>query len=113
MSNSTVHEWLRKNERFRADCDVAIAQGCIEARAQLLRETKRSLKAKPDPKAPPLIDPKTALAVVESCERNAGRRPGDLKPQRTDIEPVRARLEKKMRALGLLDKISDRPEDRA
>jgi transposase len=102
VSNSTVHAWLRKNEQFRADCNEALARGCIEARAQLIRETKRSLKPKPDPKAPPLVDAKTALAVLESCERNAGKRPGDIKTQRTDIEQVRERLEKIMRAMGLL-----------
>jgi hypothetical protein len=102
VSNSTVHEWLRKNEQFRADVDEALAQGCVEVRAELIRETKRSLKPRPDPKVPPLVDAKTALAVLESCERNGGRRPGDIKPRRTDIEEVRARLEKTMRALGLL-----------
>jgi transposase len=102
VSNSTVHEWLRKNEQFRADCNEALARGCIEARAELIRESKRSLKPKPDPQAPRLVDAKTALAVVESCERNAGRRPGDIKPRRTDIEQVRARLEKVMRGLGML-----------
>jgi hypothetical protein len=102
VSNSTVHEWLRKNEQFRADVDEALAQGCVEVRAELIRETKRSLKPRPDPKVPPLVDAKTALAVLESCERNGGRRPGDIKPRRTDIEQVRTRLEKTMRALGLL-----------
>jgi hypothetical protein len=102
VSNSTVHEWLRKNEQFRADVDEALAQGCVEVRAELIRETKRSLKPRPDPKVPRLVDAKTALAVLESCERNGGRRPGDIKPRRTDIEEVRARLEKTMRALGLL-----------
>jgi hypothetical protein len=110
VSNSTVHEWLRKSEQFRADCDEALAQGCVEVRAELIRETKRSLKPKPDPKAPRLVDAKTALAVLESCERNRGRRPGDIKPQRTDIEQVRARLEKVMRGLGLLPD-EDEPAD--
>jgi hypothetical protein len=102
VSNSTVHEWLRKNEQFRADFNEALARGSVELRAELIRESKRSLKPKPDPKAPRLVDAKTALAVLESCERNGGRRPGDIKPRRTDIEEVRARLEKAMRGLGLL-----------
>jgi hypothetical protein len=101
VSNSAVHEWLRKNEQFRADVDEALAQGCVEVRAELIRETQRSLKPRPDPKVPPLVDAKTALAVLESCERNGGRRPGDIKPRRTDIEQVRARLDRTMRALGL------------
>jgi hypothetical protein len=84
VSNSTVHAWLRKDAQFRADVDEALAQGCVEVRAELIRQTKRS------------------LAVLQSCERNGGRRPGDIKPQRTDIEQVRARLEKTMRGLGLL-----------
>ena len=113
VSNSTVHEWLRKNEQFRADCDNALAQGSIEVRAELIRESKRSLKPKPDPDAPRLVDAKTALAVLESCERNRGRRPGDIKPQRTDIEQVRARLEKVMRAMGLIGEDGKVPEDRA
>jgi hypothetical protein len=102
VSNSTIHAWLRKNEQFRADVGEALAQGCVEVRAELIRETKRSLKPKSDPKAPRLVDAKTALAVLESCERNGGRRPGDIKPRRTDIEQVRARLEKVMRGLGML-----------
>jgi hypothetical protein len=114
VSNSTVHEWLRKNDQFRADCDEALAQGCVEVRAELIRETKRSLKPKADPKAPRLVDAKTALAVLDSCERHRGRRPGDIKPQRTDIEQVRARLEKVMRAMGLIGDAHDKePEDRA
>ena len=47
-------------------------------------------------------------------ERNGGRRPGDIKPQRSDIEQVRARLEKVMRALGLIrDEDEAGPEARA
>jgi hypothetical protein len=60
------------------------------------------LEPRPDPKAPRLVDAKTALAVLESYRRNGDRRPGDILPQRSDTEQVRARLEKKMRALGLL-----------
>ena len=102
ISNSTVHAWRRKNEQFRADFYAALALGYVEVEAELVRETKRSLKPKPDPKAPPLVDPKTALAVLESYRRNGDRRPGDVLPQRSDIEQVRGRLEKAMRALGLL-----------
>jgi transposase-like protein len=113
ISNTTVHEWRRKNEQFRADLDAALAQGCVEVRAELIRETKRSLEPKADPKAPRLVDAKTALAVLESCERNAGRWPGDIKPRRTDIEQVRARLEKVMRGLGLLPDGDEGGEARA
>jgi hypothetical protein len=102
VSNSTVHEWLRKDAQFRADVDAALAQGCVEVRAELIRQSKRSLNPSPDPKVPRLVDAKTALAVLESCERNGGRRPGDVKPQRTDIEQVRARLEKVMRGMALI-----------
>ena len=102
VSNSTVHEWRRNNEQFEADVEEALARGSVELRAALLRESKRSLKPKPDPKAPPLLDPKTALAVLESVERSRGRRRGDIRPQRSDIEEVRARLEKVMRRMGLI-----------
>jgi hypothetical protein len=102
ISKSTVYEWRRNNEQFRADFYEALALGYVEVEAELVRESRRSLKPKPDPKAPPLVDPKTALAVLESYRRSGNRRPGDVLPQRSDIEQVRARLETKMRALGLL-----------
>ena len=102
ISNSTVHAWRRNNEQFRADFYEALALGYVEVEAELVRESKRSLKPRPNPKAPPLVDPKTALAVLESYRRNGGRRPGDVLPQRSDIEQVRARLETAMRGLGLL-----------
>jgi hypothetical protein len=102
VSNSTVHEWRRKNERFRADFYAALELGYVEIEAELVRESKRSLKPRPDPKAPPLVDPKTALSVLESYRRNGNRRPGDVLPQRSDVEQVRARLETAMRALALL-----------
>ena len=108
ISNSTVHAWRRKNDQFRADFNAALTLGYGEVEAELVRESRRSLKPRPDPKAPPLVDPKMALAVLESYRRNGDRRPGDVLPQRTDIEQVRARLEKAMRALGLI-----RDEDEA
>jgi hypothetical protein len=108
ISNSTVHAWRRKNDQFRADFNAALTLGYGELEAELVRESKRSLKPRPDPKAPPLVDPKMALAVLESYRRNGDRRPGGVLPQRTDIEQVRARLEKAMRALGLI-----RDEDEA
>jgi hypothetical protein len=102
VSNSTVHEWRRKDAQFGADFNAALAHGYTEVEAELIRESKRSLKAKPDPKAPPLVDARTALAVLESDRRNGDRRPGDILPQRSDVERVRARLETMMRGLGLL-----------
>ncbi len=102
VSNSTVHEWRRKNEQFRADFNEALAHGYVEVEAELIRESKRSLKPKPDPKAPRLVDSKTALAMLESYRRNGDRRPGDILPQRSDIEQVRARLETVMRRMGLI-----------
>lgn len=101
VAYSTVYEWRRKNEQFRAAFNEALGHGYVTVEAELLRESARSLKIKPDPKAPPLIDPKTALAILESYRRNGERRPGDILPQRSDIEQVRARLEKKMRAMRL------------
>jgi hypothetical protein len=102
VSYTTVYAWRSKNAQFRADFYDALAQGYVTVEAELVRESARSLKPRPDPKAPPLVDPKTALAVLESYRRNGDRRPGDVLPQRSDIEQVRARLEQKMRALGLL-----------
>jgi hypothetical protein len=112
VSNSTVHAWRRKNEQFRADFNEALSQGYVTVEAELVRESARSLKPRPDPKAPPLIEPKTALAVLESYRRNGDRRPGDVLPQRSDVEQVRARLEMKMRALGMLPDEDDEAEDR-
>ena len=102
VAYTTVYAWRSKSAQFRADFYEALAQGYVTVEAELVRESARSLKPRPDPKAPPLVDPKTALAVLESYRRNGDRRPGDVLPQRSDIEQVRARLEQKMRALGLL-----------
>jgi hypothetical protein len=110
VSNSTVHAWRRKNEQFRADFNEALSHGYVDVEAELIRESKRSLKPKPDPKAPPLVDAKTALAMLASYRRNGDSRPGDILPRRTDIEQVRARLEKVMRGLGLLPD-DDEPAD--
>jgi len=109
---STVYEWRRKNAQFRADFYEALANAYVEMEAELVRESRRSLKPKPNPRVPPLVDPKTALAVLESYRRNGNRRPGDILPQRSDIEQVRARLEKVMRAMGLLGADGDEPEGR-
>jgi hypothetical protein len=113
ISHTTVYAWRCKNEQFRADFYEALAHGYVDVEAELVRESKRSLKPKPDPKAPPLVDARTALAVLESYRRNGNRRPGDILPQRTDIEQVRARLEKVMRAMGLIRGEDGKAEGRA
>jgi predicted component of type VI protein secretion system len=113
ISHVTVYAWRCKNEQFRADFYEALAQGYVDVEAELVRESKRSLKPTPDRKAPPLVDARTALAVLESYRRNGNRRPGDILPQRTDIEQVRARLEKVMRAMGLIGDQHENPDNRA
>ncbi|MEA3058053.1 MAG: hypothetical protein QOF34_868 [Sphingomonadales bacterium] len=102
VGRTTVYAWRRDDPQFRAAWNEALSRGYADVEAELVRESIRSLQPRPDPEAPPLIDPRTALAVLESYRRNGDRRPGDILPQRSDIEQVRARLETKMRALGLL-----------
>jgi hypothetical protein len=48
------------------------------------------------------MDAKTALAVLEAYRRSGGRAPGEVWPHPYDSEGVRARLEAKMKALGII-----------
>jgi hypothetical protein len=103
VSFSTVYEWRRKDEQFRKGWQEALDQGYARLEAEVVREAEESLAVRADGKAArQRMDPKTALAVLEAYRRNRGARPGDILPRRTDIDQVRARIEKTMRALGLI-----------
>lgn len=106
ISENTVYAWRGKDEQFQAGWIEALAQGYARLEAELVRASAEALKIRPDKKAAVrvgTVDPKTALAVLEAYRRSGGRAPGEVWPHPYDIEAVRARLEKKMKALGILD----------
>jgi hypothetical protein len=109
ISKSTVHEHRRKDPVFRAAWYEALEEGYARVEALSVRWAEQAFSVRANPSAAKTardMDPKVALAVLEAYRRNRGARPGDVLPQRSDVEQVRARIEKTMRALGLI-----RPED--
>jgi len=104
---STVYAHRAKDPVFREAWNRALAQGYARLEAELVAGAAESLRVEADEEAGDRafreIDAKTALAVLESYRRSGERRPGDILPRASDMEKVRARLEKKMAALGLID----------
>ena len=106
VSKSTVYEHRRKDRSFHEAWNEALAQGYARVEALSVRWAEKTFTVKADECAAGRLrdfDPKLALAILESYRRNGGRRPGEILPQPYDMEEVRARLERKMRALGMLD----------
>jgi hypothetical protein len=105
VSKSTVHEHRRKDPLFRAAWYEALAEGYARVEALSVRWAEEALTIRPNARAAKTardMDPKVALAILEAYRRNRGSRPGDILPQRSDVEQVRARIEKTMRTLGLI-----------
>ena len=105
VAHSTVYAWRAKDEPFRAAWNEALAQGYARLEAELVRRSKQSLGVKADAKSVAghaIVDPATALKVLESYRRNGDRRPGEILAGPYDLDQVRARLEAKMKALGLI-----------
>ena len=106
VSKSTVYEHRRKDPLFNDGWNEALEQGYARVEALSVRWAEKAFTVRANPRAEGRLqdfDPKLALAILESYRRNGGRRPGEIFPQPYDMEAVRARLEKKMRALGMLD----------
>jgi hypothetical protein len=104
ISLRTVYNWRRDNAEFREAWHAALDQGYGRLEAGLVRLVAEAMAAIADEGAAAgqVIDPKTALAVLEAYRKHmAGARTGDIVPRRSDIEQVRARIEQSVRTLGM------------
>ena len=109
VAKSTVYEHRRKDLRFHEAWCEALAQGVARAEAEGVRWAEQAFKIRPNARADKAareMDPKVALAIIQSYKRNGDRRPGEILIQPYDMEEIRARIEKKMRALGWLEESS-------
>jgi hypothetical protein len=106
VAHTTVYQHRKSDPAFRAAWEEALDQGYARLEAELVRRASVTPKVHADEKAARSIasmDPKVALAILESYRRNRGAKPGDILPRASDAEQVRTRLEKKMRALRIVD----------
>lgn len=105
VSENCVYAWRKKDAAFRAGWQEALDQGYARLEAELVRESAEALKVRANKSAAVRVgtmDAKTALAVLEAYRRSGGRDPGTVWPHPYDSEAVAARLEAKMRALGMI-----------
>ena len=105
VSENCVYQWRRKDAQFRAGFWEALDQGYVRLEAEIVREANDALKVRAKKDAAARVgtmDAKTALAVLEAYRRSGGRAPGEVWPHPYDSEGVRARLEAKMKALGII-----------
>ncbi|MEO7239962.1 MAG: hypothetical protein ABIW16_01040 [Sphingomicrobium sp.] len=108
---STVYVHRARNAPFRARWAEALDQGYARMEAELVRRASLAASGAVAPveadaaAAASLegVDAKFLLSMLEFRRRGLGIGPGDRFPQASDVEQVRARLEKKMRALRLID----------
>jgi len=106
VSRDCVYRWRRTDAQFRAAWKPMTAAGYAALEAELVRESRRVLSPRASKRAGSAIsgmDAKTALAVLNAYRRSGGRDPGTVWPQPYDVEAVRARLEAKMLALGIIE----------
>jgi hypothetical protein len=106
VAHATVYQHRKSDPAFRASWEEALDHGYARLEAELVRRAALLPGFDADEEAAKeceTIDPKLALAILESYRRNRGAKPGDILPRTSDAEQVRARLEKKMRALRIVD----------
>ena len=106
VAKSTVYEHRRKDPVFSNGWYEALGEGYARVEAQSVRWAEKAFAVRASESAGKAVrnmDPKVALAILESYRRNGGRRPGEILPQPYEMDEVRARLEAKMRALGMMD----------
>lgn len=115
---STTYMRRARDALFRAQWAEALDQGYARLEAELVRRASAAMAGAAEPieadetAANGLagLDAKFLLSLLEFRRRGLGAGPGDRFPQRSDLDAVRARLEKKMRALGLLPREGDDDE---
>ncbi len=111
---TTVYQHRRTDPAFLEGWNDSLAEGYARVEAELVRRASTPPpRVKADEKAAranETIDPKVALAILESYRRNGNKRPGEILLRPYDIEKVRERLEAKMRALAMLPDDEDEAE---
>lgn len=105
VSKSTVYAHRLKDPVFRAAWNEALGEGYARVEANSVRWAEKAFTIRADARASKTLremDPKVALAILESYRRNGERRPGEIFAQPYDMAAVAARLEAKMRTLGMI-----------
>lgn len=107
ISHATVYAWRRKDQGFARAFEQALEEGYLRLEAEVLRLSVEALSFTADEEAAEeargKVDVRTALAVLESYRRHAGKRPGEMLVHRADEETVRARLEERLKLFGIID----------
>jgi hypothetical protein len=106
ISENCVSAWRKKDAQFNAGWKEALQLGYARLEAELVLGAHEALKVKPRKDAAVRVgtmSAETALKVLEAYRRSQGRDLGTIWPHPYDVGAVRARLETKMRLLGLLD----------
>lgn len=106
---STVYMCRISDPEFRAQYAAALEQGYATLEAEMVRRATAAAKRgfEPDPDGEAALDnmdPKIALHLLQLHRRGKELGLGNTRPRRSDVEQARARLEKRMRALGLIGK---------
>ena len=104
---STVYMCRMADPEFRAQYAAALEQGYATLEAEMVRRATAAARRgfEPDPRGEEALsnmDPKVALHLLQLHGRNKELGLGNSRPRRSDVEQARARLEKRMRALGLV-----------
>jgi hypothetical protein len=105
ISEGCVDNWRKKDAQFNAAWKEALQLGYARLEAELLHGARKALTIRPRKDAAVRVgamSAETALKVLEGYRRTQGRDLGTVWPHPYDVEAVRARLEAKMRLLGLL-----------
>jgi hypothetical protein len=105
ISEQCVIAWRKKDSQFNAGWKEALQLGYARLEAELILGATIALTVRPRRDAAVRIgtmSAETALKVLESYRRSQGRDPGTVWPHPYDSEAVRARLEAKMKALGII-----------
>ena len=112
VAAATPYMARMRDPAFAEQWRLALEQGYARLEAALVRrsveaaEGRRAIARGAGASEAELdaIDPKFGLHLLQLHRRGLERAPGDLLPRRSDIEGARQRLEKKMRALNLVDR---------
>lgn len=115
ISRTALYKRRRTDAGFRRAWALAQEQGYVVLEAELLRRSRELLEGREvtEEMLDSLngMDAKLAFAILQNHQKNAGKEPGDIKPQRSDLSEATKRLEKVMRRMKLL--AEDAPEGTA